>query len=145
MSKKFFCFAFISLLCMAAKGDGDYKQLDITKFNIIVPKHWHFQLMQGEETFAGVIRMQKSFLAFNYKEDGLANELPDPDNENSKIDTTAKYIIITIWPKTPASGVTGVSIKDRSSAAKLTLMGTNLNEKEQAEALQAFKTIQLKK
>jgi hypothetical protein len=145
MNKKWFWLAALPLLCLAAKQNDDYKLLDITKFTITTPKSWNFTLMQGEETFAGVIRMQRSFMAFNYKEDGHANDLPQADDENTKTDTTDKYIITTIWPKTPATGITGIQIKDRASFADLTIISAGLNEKEQADALQAFKTIELKK
>ncbi len=62
-----------------------------------------------------------------------------------QIDTTDKYIIKTIWPKVPSKGVTGVYYKSRSSTLNFQMSASNLSKQDQDLALQAFKTIVIKK
>jgi len=63
---------------------------------------------------------------------------------NIQIDTTASYIIKTIWPQTPGNGTTGIYMKSRNSSLNFNMQGTDLSADEQAKALKAFKTIKLK-
>ncbi|QHS57680.1 hypothetical protein GWR56_19810 [Mucilaginibacter sp. 14171R-50] len=60
------------------------------------------------------------------------------------IDTTDKYIIKTIWPKTPVKGITGIYIKGRNSNVTFNLVGFGLSAADQELALKAFKTIRIK-
>ncbi len=65
-------------------------------------------------------------------------------NKNIKVDSTAKYITKTIWPKIAGEGLTGVYIQSRNSGLNFNLVGNNLSQAEQGLALQAFKTIKFK-
>jgi hypothetical protein len=65
-------------------------------------------------------------------------------SHNIQIDTTAKYIIKTIWPKVPGNGMTGIYIHSRSSRFNFQMNGINLSAKDQKSALKAFKTIKFK-
>ncbi len=60
-----------------------------------------------------------------------------------KVDTTDKYIIKTLWPKVPGSGITGIYFKARKGSFNFNLMGDGLPEAEQQQALAAFKTIKI--
>jgi hypothetical protein len=63
---------------------------------------------------------------------------------NIKVDSTDKYIVRTIWPKIPGTGITGIYFKGRSSRLTFNMVGINLSKKDQELALQAFKTIVIK-
>jgi hypothetical protein len=62
---------------------------------------------------------------------------------NIRIDSTDKYIIKTIWPKTPTKGVTGIYFKSRNSKLTFNLAGGGLSAADQKLALKAFKTIRI--
>jgi len=66
-------------------------------------------------------------------------------NENIRVDTTDKYIIKTVWPKTHGRGITGIYIKYRKSRINFNLESSNLSQQEEEQALRAFKTIVFKK
>jgi len=59
------------------------------------------------------------------------------------IDTTAQYIVKTVWPKVGETGTTGIYFKSRTSALNFNMQGTDLSADEQQKALKAFKTIKL--
>jgi hypothetical protein len=65
-------------------------------------------------------------------------------NHNFTVDTTAKYIIKTMWPKVAGSGETGVYYQSRSSDLNFQMSASNLSKKDQELVLQAFKTIVIK-
>jgi hypothetical protein len=72
-------------------------------------------------------------------------QLPDMiKSENIRVDTTNQYIIKTVWPKTPGKGITGIYIKSRKSRLNFNLESSHLSEREEEQALQAFKTIVLR-
>jgi hypothetical protein len=72
-------------------------------------------------------------------------EIPPAIKEhNIRVDSTGKYIVKTIWPKTSDKGMTGIYFKSRSSGLTFNLVGFNLSKKDQDLALQAFKTIIIK-
>lgn len=60
------------------------------------------------------------------------------------VDTTAKYIIKTIWPKVTQKGMTGVYIHSRKSYLNFMMDSKNLSLANQQLALAAFKTIKFK-
>jgi len=62
-----------------------------------------------------------------------------------QLDTTEKYIIKTIWPKVPSKEITGVYYQSRSSTLNFQMAAHNLSKQDQDLALQAFKTIVIKK
>jgi hypothetical protein len=63
---------------------------------------------------------------------------------NIKIDSTDNYVIKTIWPKVPGTGMTGIYFQGRASHLTFNLVGYNLSKQNQTLALQAFKTIVIK-
>lgn len=72
-------------------------------------------------------------------------QLPDMiKSENIRVDTTDKYVIKTVWPKTAGKGITGIYIKSRKSRLNFNLESSHLSAREEEQALQAFKTIVLK-
>jgi hypothetical protein len=62
-----------------------------------------------------------------------------------QLDTTEKYIIKTIWPNVTSKGITGVYYQSRSSTLNFQMSAHNLSKQDQDLALQAFKTIVIKK
>ncbi len=63
---------------------------------------------------------------------------------NIVIDTSGNYIVKTIWPKTVGKGMTGVYISQPKTHFTFQLSANNLSEKDQTDALKAFKTIKFK-
>ncbi|WP_439698427.1 hypothetical protein ACFGVS_09445 [Mucilaginibacter sp. AW1-7] len=63
---------------------------------------------------------------------------------NIQVDSTDKYVVNTIWPKNPGTGITEIYFKGRSSRLTFNIVGINLSKKDQDLALQAFKTIVIK-
>ncbi|WP_183574719.1 hypothetical protein HDF18_00820 [Mucilaginibacter sp. X5P1] len=68
----------------------------------------------------------------------------DVKNHNVQVDSTTNYIIKTIWPKVAGKGMTGIYIHDKHSDLNFQMNGENLSLKNEALALQAFKTIKIK-
>jgi hypothetical protein len=64
--------------------------------------------------------------------------------ENIQVDSSGKYYIKTLWPKTPGKGLTGISLKERKTGMSVSLVGYGLSSIEQAQALTAFKTIKIR-
>ena len=65
-------------------------------------------------------------------------------NQNIRVDSNARYVIKTTWPKVVENGITGVFYRSKTNNTTLSLTGNNLSQKEQAQALAVFKTITLK-
>lgn len=62
---------------------------------------------------------------------------------NIRIDTTDKYIIKTIWPKSIGKGITGIYFHGRKNHLTFNLSGYGLSQLEQEQALTAFKSIKI--
>lgn len=62
-----------------------------------------------------------------------------------QVDSDAHFVYKTIWPKVTGKGMTGIYIQSRLSDFNFEMAGRNLSSKNQAMALQVFKTIKFKK
>ena len=118
------------------------KVLDLKVFKITVPKDWIYKKQKGIDSFVGEISTGNSSLSFDYSTMGYASFGPDEAKlHHFAIDTSEKFISKTVWPKTPGKGTTGIYIRSRVSSLSFNLDGSNLSQKEQDEALGAFKTL----
>lgn len=68
----------------------------------------------------------------------------DVKRHHIRIDTVGEYILRTVWPKTVSLGTTGIYIQSRVSKLRFNLAGFNLPQRDQDDALKAFKTIVFK-
>jgi hypothetical protein len=74
----------------------------------------------------------------------VAVTLPDEiKKHNIQIDTVGKFLVKTVWPKKTGNGWTGVYFKELNSRFNLQISGQDLGEKQQADALKAFKTVKI--
>lgn len=133
------------------------KVLDLKVFRITVPKDWIYKKQKGIDSFVGEISTGNSSLSFDYSTMGYASFGPESEQESREIgypvipdeaklhhfsiDTSEKFISKTVWPKTTGKGTTGIYIKSRISSLSFNLDGSNLSQKDQNEALRAFKTL----
>jgi hypothetical protein len=151
MNRRWLFILFLPFLICSLSLTSGWKDLDLGAFKISIPQEWNYKKVQGDDSFIGDILGPKSLLSFDFSDTGYAADIMPTDSVATaikiyhiKIDTTAKYIIKTIWPIVPGKGYTGIYYKSRSSSLTFNLGGVNLPAKEQKLALQAFKTIKIK-
>lgn len=65
--------------------------------------------------------------------------------QNIQLDSNSTYVFKIIWPKVSGKGMTGIYIHSRKSAFNFQMNGHDLSLKDEKLALQAFKTIVIKK
>ena len=143
MNKSWFIGALLLMSC--STNNNNWQDLDLKAFSISIPKQWHYQEEQGEDSFVGEIVGPKIILNFDYSAMGYANHFEDfSTEENIQIDSTNKFVTKIIWPKIIGKGITGIYIHSLNSNLNFQMNGENLTSKDQKLALQAFKTIKLK-
>lgn len=140
-------FAFALLLILTACSNFDNKTLDIGSYTIDVPTEWQSDVpKEQEDSLMGYIKGKNLNLNFDFSTMGYANHLADLDNasQNIKIDSSGEFYIRTVWPKVAGKGTTGVYMQSKKSSLNLQINGKDLPQKQQEQALAAFKTIKIK-
>jgi len=143
--KKGVILLFVAFILSGAVGGTDVKELDLTYFKITVPTNWDYQKIQGLDSFLGQILTARSKLVFEFSEAGYAAGAPNDINLNKISQRTDRYIITTMWPKQPGTGITGIYFKGVNSPFSFCMWAKNLLIDEQEQALAAFKTITIPK
>lgn len=139
--------AFTLLFFFIACASPDTKILDIGAFTINVPAEWQSDVpADQEDSLTGNIKGKNISLYFDFSTMGYANHLSEFEHESQyiKIDSSGEYIIKTIWPKMAGKGMTGIYMQSRKSSLNFQINGRNLSNKQQEQALTAFKTIKIK-
>lgn len=116
------------------KGITDTSEVKVEKIQI--PKK---EILLEEGNYKAILTYKDTIQEVNI-------EIPDKVGKyNFEVDTIAGYYRKIIYPKNGFEGMTGVYFRDLNSNFNFNLVGKNLSIENQQKAIEAFKTIKIKR